>query len=57
MYKIKFTLGSVHGSGHGKKEDYIVESNISGNQLVKVHESCSQRLGFDISDVSSKKMS
>lgn len=51
MYKIKFTLGSAYGSGHGKKEEYIVESNISGEKLVEVHNDCLTKLGFEISDI------
>lgn len=48
---IRFTLGSMYGSGHGKKEVYIVRSNLDGNHLVELHKVMKTELGFEIEEI------
>lgn len=48
---IRFTLGSIYGSGHGKKEVYIVKSNLDGNHLSALHQVIKTELGFEIDEL------
>lgn len=50
-YKIKFTIGSLWGSGHGKKEQYIVASSLPVEDLQKIYIKSVDLLGFDICDL------
>lgn len=50
-YLIKFPIGALWGSGHGKKEEFLIASNLNISQLSGIHESCEAILGFKISDM------
>lgn len=48
--KINLTIGDYSSDGHGKKEDYLIESNITLAELKKAYAIGSEKVGFDLID-------
>jgi hypothetical protein len=54
MYKIKFTLGDWSGDGHSIRETFIVNSNMTVQNVREIHFKSEEVLGFDIGDICSE---
>ena len=50
-FKIQFPIGDWSDDGHGRCENYLVNSNKSTQEVREIHFSCSEKLGFDIGKI------
>lgn len=53
MYKFRMSIGDWSDDGHGKHEDFIVESNVPVQTVREVHFSMKDKLGFSIENICS----
>lgn len=53
MYKFRMSIGDWSDDGHGKHEDFIVDSNVPVQTVREAHFSMKDKLGFSIENICS----
>ena len=50
-YTFQMTIGSLYGSGHGKKDIFTFKSNYSAEDVAKITMKFKESFGFNFSDI------